>query len=104
VLATPQKDSAVKALSKRNAADQHRSRFACVSGRDAKAEAAALSPCPWTRPDRPEACRQRKAARPGSLLAVPFDGHGTRAKAIERGCVWFFLFPLWKEEKAGRKA
>ena len=49
-------------------------------------QAAALSRCPWTSPNRPEACRQRKAAR---VLRFCFDGHGSRAKASgHRLCVF----------------
>ena len=57
-------------------------------------QAAALSRCPWTSPNRPEACRQRKAAR---VLRFCFDGHGSRAKASGH-CVCVCVFFVERRE------
>ena len=50
-------------------------------------QAAALSRSPWTRPNRPEACRQRKAARSCGSVSM---GTGREQRRAGTACVCVF--------------
>ena len=51
-------------------------------------QAAALSRCPWTSPNRPEACRQRKAARSCGSVSM---GTGREQRRAGTACVCVFF-------------